>query len=462
MESGRRRFRRSLMPKLLLVLVIAGVLVNLCVGGFFRLSFHRSHDAMFRNAVHYAQSLAAEIGSPPDTAKARAIASRYSLRIRYQGPMGSEANGAWESPSAEGASRSWTQDIPELESKDADAGAGAKTAWRRGRFYIQVDQGPGRFLFATDFQQLAEGHGEYLIVLILILSCVIVCAFFVIRRLLHPLIFLNRGVERIRGGDLGYQVPVCSRDELGDLGRSFNAMSTGLKDMVRSREQLLLDVSHELRSPLTRIKVALEMGPEGMAKESIRDDLGEMEAMISEILETARLDSAHGKLNLEDVDLGLLLSEAVADADMRAPGARSVPAKLGPGPVAKIDRARVRKVLGNILDNAVKFSQGRTAPVEASIEAAADRIVVRIKDRGVGIPADELPRLFEPFYRVDRSRSRETGGYGLGLSLCKRIMEAHGGSISITSREGEGTEVTLVFPTSLPSGAGGAADPESH
>jgi signal transduction histidine kinase len=460
MESGRRRFRRSLMPKLLLVLVIAGVLVNLCVGGFFRLSFHRSHDAMLRNAVHYAQSLAAEIGAPPDTAKARAIAAKYSLRIRYQGPMGTAAIGVWESPSAEGAKRSWTRDIPDLENKDADAGA--KTAWRRGRFYIQVEQGQGRFLFATDFQQLAEGHGEYLIVLILILSCVIVCAFFVIRRLLYPLITLNRGVERIRGGELGYQVPVCSRDELGDLGRSFNAMSTGLKDMVRSREQLLLDVSHELRSPLTRIKVALEMAPEGMAKESIRDDLGEMEAMISEILETARLDSAHGKLNLEPADLGLLLSEAAADADMRAPGARTVPAKLGPGPMARIDRARVRKVLGNILDNAVKFSQGRSAPVEASIESAADRIVVRIKDKGVGIPADELPRLFEPFYRVDRSRSRETGGYGLGLSLCKRIMEAHGGSISITSREGEGTEVTLIFPTSLPDGTRGAAQPESH
>jgi signal transduction histidine kinase len=460
------------MPKLLLVLVVAGLLVNLCVGGFFRLSFHRSHDAMLRNAVHYAQSLAAEIGVPADTSKARSIASKYSLRIRYQGPMGTldsvagraamgaTASGVWESPSGEGDSRSWARDIPALEGGDAEAGA--KTAWRRGRFYIQVDQGPARFLFATDFQQLAEGHGEYLIVLILILSCVLVCAFFVIRRLLHPLISLNRGVERIRSGDLGYQVPVCSRDELGDLGRSFNAMSTGLKEMVRSREQLLLDASHELRSPLTRIKVALEMAPEGMAKESIRDDLGEMEAMVSEILETARLDSAHGKLNVETVDLGLLLSEAVADADMRAPGARMVPPRTGPGPAVPADRARVRKVLGNILDNAVKFSQGRGAPVEASIEPQDDRIVVRVKDRGVGIPADELPRLFEPFYRVDRSRSRETGGYGLGLSLCKRIMEAHGGSISIASREGEGTEVTLVFPVSLPEAARGEATPESH
>jgi signal transduction histidine kinase len=223
-------------------------------------------------------------------------------------------------------------------------------------------------------------------------------------------------------------------------------MSTGLQEMVRSREQLLLDVSHELRSPLTRIKVALEMAPEGTAKESIRDDMAEMEAMISEILETARLDSVNGKLKLDDVDLGVLVAEAVADADIRDPGAKLMAPSAMPGPMVKADRARVRKVLGNVLDNAVKFSQGRNTPVEARIEEKPEGIVVRIKDRGVGIPAGELPRLFEPFYRVDRSRSRDTGGYGLGLSLCKRIMEAHGGGIAIVSREGEGTEVSLTFP----------------
>lgn len=463
-DAGRRRHRRSLMLKLLLVLVAAGVLVNICVGGFFRLSFLHSHEAMARNVIHYAHSLAAEIGSPPDTAKARELASKYSLLIRYQGPMGQGADGpgpggqsadgqgqagTWESrPGSElsryDGRRSWSRDVPPLEGEAADAGA--KTGWNHGRFFVEVAQGRGRFLFASDFKQMVDGHGEYLAVLILILSCVLGCAFIVMRRLLSPLKSLTAGVEHIRNGELGYQVPVCTGDELGDLGRSFNAMSTGLQEMVVSREQLLLDVSHELRSPLTRIRVALEMAPEGTAKESIRDDLGEMETMISEILETARLDSANGKLNLEAMDLGVLVEEAVADADLRVPGARLVSSRSGPGPVVNVDRARVRKVLGNILDNAVKFSQGRNVPVEVRIEETGAEVLVRIKDKGVGIPADELPRLFEPFYRVDRSRSRETGGYGLGLSLCKRIMEAHGGNISIASREGEGTEVTLGFP----------------
>jgi signal transduction histidine kinase len=435
----RRRFRRSLMPKMLLILVLAGVAVNMCVGGFWRLSiFRQSHDALERNVVHYASMLAAEIGAPVDTAKARALAEKYVLRIRYQGP-----DGSWESgPGPE---------FPEKRGRgmgnhQVPGEPGVRTGWGNHRLFVQLPHGQGRLTFNTLFAEMMDGHGGYLALLISLLSLVILVAFFAIRRLLSPLKGLTAAVERIRRGELGHQVPVCSRDELGDLGRSFNAMSTGLQEMVRSREQLLLDVSHELRSPLTRIKVALEMAPDGMAKESIRDDLGEMETMISEILETARLDSANGKLNLEDVDLGILAAEAVADADMRAPGARLVPPAPGARLTVRADRMRVRKVLGNILDNAVKFSQGRAAPVSVRIESGPDEVVVRVKDEGVGIPEEELPRLFEPFYRVDRSRSRETGGYGLGLSLCRRIMEAHGGSISIASRAGEGTEVSLVFP----------------
>lgn len=438
-EGYRRRYRRSLMPKLILILMGAGLLVNVCVGGFWRLSmFRQSHDAVERNVVHYAHGLAAEIGSPPDTSKARALAERYGLRIQYRGP-----GGAWESHPGPG--------FPDGRGPHAGSHAvqdepGARTGWSKHRFFVEVPHDEAVYTFNTAFGPFAEGQGGYLALLICVLSGVLIIAFLAIRRLLSPLKGLITAVERIRRGELGHQVPVCSRDELGDLARSFNAMSTDLKEMIRSREQLLLDVSHELRSPITRIKVALEMTPEGAVKECISDDLGEMEAMIAEILETARLDSANGKLNLEPLDLDALVAEAVADADMRPPGAKRIGAKPGPGLMIRADRARLRKVLANVLDNAVKYSREAGSPVEVRLEVGPSEAILRVSDRGVGIPADELPKLFEPFYRVDRSRSRETGGYGLGLSLCKRIMEAHGGSISISSREGDGTEVSLAFP----------------
>lgn len=435
------------MPKLLLVLIAAGLFVNVSVGGFWHTVFNRqAHIPLSRNVAHYARGLADEIGSPPDTAKARALASRYSLRIRYEGPRG-----AWESGSGPAlpAASEWADKL-----KEVDGEPGVRLGWARGRFFVQVpaagaDAGAGRFLFAAEFGPFAQGHGGYLVLLIVLLSLCLTAAFLVIRRLLSPLKTLTYAVERIRGGELGHQIPECGRDELGELARSFNAMSSDLKERIGLRDQLLLDVSHELRTPITRIRLALEMGPDGMAKESIQDDLKEMEAMISEILETARMDSANGKLNLEDVDLSALAAEIVNDAAARSPGARLIGIPAGAGMVIRADRARVRKVLANVIDNAVKFSREGAKPVEVRIEAGPDEVTVRVEDHGVGIPESELPKIFEPFYRVDRSRSRETGGYGLGLSLCKRIMEAHGGSIAIASRPGEGTEVCLAFPRSL-------------
>lgn len=458
-----RRFRHALMPKLLLVLLATGLFVNFTVGGFYRLMFsQQAHAALESNVAHYAHLLAAEIGTPPDTAKARALGTAYGLRIRYTGPG---VDGAWDSRPGEGMdpTASWNQGSEtRMEGRDA-----ATLGWKHGRFFVSVQEGGGEYRFVTDFRQLVDSHRNYLGIVILILSLVLACAFMAIRRLLSPLKKLTAGVERLGQGELGHQVPVCSHDEFGDLAESFNTMSSRLAALVRAREQLLLDVSHELRSPITRIKVALEMAPEGMDTEGIRDDLREMETMIGEILEAARLDSVNGKLNLEEIDLGVLVSEAVSDANIRPPGAilvgnTAATERDGLGPMIKVDRARVRKVLANVLDNAVKFSQipsggkadgtapgdmrGENVPVEVRIEAEGHEFTVRVRDRGMGIPAAELANLFEPFYRVDRSRSRDTGGYGLGLSLCKRIMEAHGGSIGITSREGEGTEVFLVFP----------------
>lgn len=437
-EGYRRRYRRSLMPKLFLVLIGVGLFVNMCVGGFWRLSFFRhTHDLLGRNVAHYVQGLVDDFGSPADTAKVRATAERYGLRVAIRGP-----GSAWET--APGPA------FPEGSGHGNPDGTipgepGVRTGWGRHRLFVEVARGDSVFTFNTTFGP-GDGNGAFLAMLICLVSGALLVAILIVRHLLSPLKGLAAGVERIRRGDLGHQIPVCSRDELGDLARSFNAMSTDLKEMIRSREQLLLDASHELRSPITRIKVALEMTPDGAVKESISDDLHEMETMIAEILETARLDSANGKLNLEDLDLAALVAEAVADADVRAPGARLMGAAPARGPIIRADRARVRKVLANVLDNASKYSRESGSPVEVRIETGPNEAVVKVADKGVGIPAAELPRLFEPFYRVDRSRSRETGGYGLGLSLCKRIMEAHGGGISISSREGEGTEVCLAFP----------------
>ncbi len=461
------------MPKLLVVLLIAGLGVEFTVGGFYRVVFMRgAHVALAHNVSHYVHGLAREIGAPPDSAKAAGLASAYGLRIGYHGPSGSWVTGALPDPEFAGAWSRLRKAVSHPQPHDGlltlDGADAATLGWSQGRLLALVPADGGEFQFATDFRQMSEYHEVYLGCLICAVSLILIAAFMVIRRMLSPLKGLSAAVERMGRGELGHQVPACGFDELGDLGRSFNTMSSRLAALVKSREQLLLDVSHELRSPLTRIKVALEMAPEGMAKESIGDDIAEMESMVAEILEAARLNSANGKLNLEDVDVRELAADAVRDAQGRTPGARLVTGAGGglggatlekpessekPQGAAKLyvraDRARLRKVLANVMDNALKFSSDSDSPVEVSIVETPAEIVLCFRDHGQGIPEAEIPRLFEPFYRVDRSRSRDTGGYGLGLSLCKRIMEAHGGSIRISGQPGQGTEVFLSLPKTL-------------
>lgn len=438
----RGRIRHSLFLKLLLVLAGAAVMVNVCVGAFFRMAVYgEAHGSVKRNLERYGDYLAAEIGMPADTAKARRLAREMSLHVRVDGPEGTWA----------------TEPGLEAPPRRTHGMRRGPPGWYRGRYYLEVERGGARYLFATDFHKGERDHWPVVVGMLLCISLILAMAYLVIRRLLVPIRDLSRAVDRIGSGDLEAKVPERRRkDELGDLSRAFNAMTGGLKDMVKSREQLLLDVSHELRSPLTRIKVALEMAPEGMSKESIRDDLGEMEVMISEILEAARLDSAAGRLAPESVDLAILCEEA-ALAHVNGHPRVVVQRVAGEGPsggagdgafTVRADRERIRKVISNVVGNAVKYSRegGDLVQVVVELEAREGEVVIRVRDRGIGIPAEEIPRLFEPFYRVDRSRSRDTGGYGLGLSLCKRILEAHGGRIALESREGEGTTVELRLP----------------
>jgi signal transduction histidine kinase len=271
----------------------------------------------------------------------------------------------------------------------------------------------------------------------------LVGAYFSIKRILEPIKLLTKGVDEISKGNLKHQISVTKKDELGELANSFNSMTKIINEMIRSKEQLLLDVSHELRSPLTRIKVAMEFLPDGKAKESISEDISEMEKMITEILETERLNSNYGKLNLEIYNISEIIKEVSEDFKDRQPGIKliDIPKQV----LLNIDVNRIKTVFNNILGNSLKYSKNQNQPIEISLSEQEKEIKIQIRDYGVGIPEKDLPFIFEPFYRVDRSRSKDTGGYGLGMSLCKKIMDAHGGKIEIKSSVNKGTTVELTF-----------------
>ncbi|HTC20702.1 MAG TPA: HAMP domain-containing sensor histidine kinase [bacterium] len=268
--------------------------------------------------------------------------------------------------------------------------------------------------------------------------------FFMLKRMFRPLRMLLKGVKEVSEGNLDFQFEAKGRHgEIHYLAESFNLMVQRIREMVQSKDQLLLDVSHELRSPLTRLKVALEMTPKGKMKDSMLRDVSEMETMITEILETERLKNGNGKLALGPVDLDALARETQAKFKSRKPGVKIAgkPKAL----VIQADEARVKTVLQNVLENALKYSMGRKKPVEIHLSQDEKEATLAVQDFGQGIPPEDQEKVFEPFYRVDKSRTKDTGGYGLGLSLCREIMLAHGGDIRLQSEPGQGTKVTLYF-----------------
>jgi signal transduction histidine kinase len=192
------------------------------------------------------------------------------------------------------------------------------------------------------------------------------------------------------------------------------------------------------------MKVALEFIPEDASRESLLDDVQEMEQMVTEILETARLKSEYGQLNLKETDLVKLIRDICITFEGKTPGIH-FENTLGKCQTFA-DAEQIETVLKNLLANAIKYSTVGNAPVEICLKKSDAGTFIEIQDHGPGIQDEELGFIFEPFYRIDKSRNKTTGGYGLGLSLCKNIIEAHGGKITVLSKLGEGT----IFKFNIP------------
>jgi signal transduction histidine kinase len=425
------KIKSSIFTKLLLVIIMTGIIVIALIGGFLKYYTHKMKPPFQKNAIYYTNYIIREIGTPPDTIKALEISQDLSLQIRF------------ESPDFKWTTNEKLISFKNFDKKNSYENENIKIDFDEGVYYLTLQQDSWRYLFAFDFRESADSSELLSVFLIFLLTLVFTAAYLLIKRILKQINLLNEGVKQVAGGNLKYQVAVTNPDELGKLSESFNSMTRRIGEMIRSKERLLLDVSHELRSPLTRIKVALEFVEESQSKESVKEDISDVEKMITEILETERLNSDHGKLILTKTNVLELIKEVCRDLQNKHPGIK--PASVPESVFLNIDSDRIKTVLKNVLENSLKYSKPESLPVEISINDKEKSLVIIIKDNGFGIAEEELPFIFDPFYRVDKSRSKETGGYGLGMSLCKKIMEAHGGSIEIKSELNAGTTVYLKF-----------------
>lgn len=415
--------RRSIFAALLGVLVLTGFLINLLVWGYFRLVAGKPwHELGRRNLRAYIDLAVKDLGSPPQEAKARAFAEKTRFHIRYEGPQGSFST----DPSLASVS-----DYRLSCRKERNLG------WKQGAAFAISDTAQGSLVFVSDPANLASLRSEARVLLVLLILCVIACAWLAIRHLLSPLKDLEDGLAAVGEGRLDHRIQVHRRDELGRLGDNFNAMAGRLKGLLEARRQLLLDVSHELRTPLTRMMLELE-GMKGPKAEGLKFDAAQIEGMVRELLEGESLES--GGLHLEDLDLAALARAVAGEFKGRKPGIRA--AGLPKSMDWRGDGPRLGTALRNLLDNSIKYSPRKAKAVELGLSLQRGRPEFTVRDHGPGIPEAFRDRVFEPFYRLDRSRARAAGavnGYGLGLSLVKKIAEAHGGSVKLEAAPGGGT-----------------------
>jgi signal transduction histidine kinase len=427
------RRRHSLSGRLLLLFLLTAVLLVVVV----RTGFRFGVEGGFRELAgphldEYLQHLLTELGDPPTREGAARLAQRLPVQIHL---LGSER---WSSAGEPLPSRPRTSTARVL----AD---GTRVQLERGRdgFVIRARRGDVTVVLVPRGFLHAETIPLAVVLTIAGLLVVLILVYHTIRQLFRPIETIRAGVAAIGAGDLEHRLNIRRRDELGDLATSINGMANDIRDMLEAKRHLLLAISHELRSPLTRARINAELLDDSPARQSLLKDLGELETLLGELLESERLRARHAALTREAVDPSELLPDLVdgsfANSDVRLD-------LDPPGTWLSLDPVRIRLLARNLLTNAIRHTPPNGPPrtVSSHVDRASWTLVVA--DSGPGVAAEEIGRLTDPFCRGDRSRQRGTGGVGLGLYLSRAIAEAYGGKLAVVSGTGKGTRVMVTIP----------------
>ena len=445
MKKLWQSLRWSLTTRLLMLfsivslLIIALLLVTLAHG--FRSQWRttlRPHLEQYLDLVN------AEIGTPPDVDRAREMADRLPIDIYVHGPgMRYSTNGR-------------ALDLAHLEfhrrppRRHHDHRRKVDFGELDDRSVLRSRLGEYTVYYELQHRRRGQRSNHFMGFALLALLGILLGCYLILRRMLKPVQDIKHGVVRMGAGELGYRVPVRADNDLGALVGSINTMATDIEQMLDAKRQLLLGASHELRTPITRAKVAVQLLPESANRDRIAGDLDEMSALISEILESERIKGGHSVLDRSEVDLVALLQSVIED--LHHPQIEVI-ADASQLPNLQLDETRVRLLLRNLLGNALTHgaagADGEQAAPTVTLQPGSGGVTgveIIVRDHGPGIAAEHLARITEPFYRADPSRARNTGGFGLGLHLCLLIARAHGGDLAIESKAGQGTTVTVKLP----------------
>ena len=381
-----------------------------------------------RNVGRYAESLVKEIGTPPDPAKAEKLATETGLEIAVFGP-----GLAWSSRGEKDETGVWP-----LEGKGA---LRRFLPWTR-EFVLDLQVGDYHYRF-TDFH--ADHHVSALIWLLLIgiVPAALAASYGLVRHFLKPLRGMNRLALEFGVTDWKSRINPAGKDELANLGRAMDSMADRLEKYVRSMHELLAAISHELRSPLTRMQVALEFLDDPKLRSSLQEEIRALDRLTGNLLERERYFIQPGALVLEPVRLG----EWFETVQRQYRWAEALEAVFdGQDRIFFLDRGRMDLIVHNLLENAFRYAPGSRIVLRLTAADSGEGFVLEVTDEGPGMPEETLERLGEPFLRAGPAGAgNSAGGFGLGLSIVKLAAEAQGAVLRIENRRPRGLSAILRF-----------------
>ena len=322
---------------------------------------------------------------------------------------------------------------------------GVEAARYKNRTYAKIPFGDYTIFLVTPKMSVVVQRTYIVEAIIAITLLILLICYALVQRIFRPIKSIEEGANQIGQGQLEYRIDVKQKDELGSLAEKINQLAVNVQEMLAAKQRLNLGVSHELRSPLTRARLEVELLEDSKIKEDLLNEINAMETIIANLLDSEAINYGHKKLKLKLFELSDMISQLIQKSGfLTDSNIEFIP--LDYAAQVEADKTLFEVMIKNILENALRYNPIEGEPIQIRVEQVEDTYEIKIRDFGPGFSKEDLTKVTEPFYRTGQSRSRQSGGFGLGLYLCKQIVEAHQGTIAIANHEKTGAVVVVTIP----------------
>ena len=398
----------------------------------------------------YLENFLEDLRYPPTQERAEEVASIMPFDIKIIGE-----NFGWTS----------TNEFPDLDVIDFQ-----KSNWDILKIKADIEIGQDPYIEGSEFARYMNRtffkvpYGDYVVILVNpkmtqevnptylfeallgISLLILLISFLVVQRIINPIQAIQDGTSKIGSGELEHRITIKPKDELGILANEINLLATNVQDMLEAKQRLNLGVSHELRSPLTRARLQIEMLEDEKQRDELLNEINAMEAIISNLLDSEAINYGHKKLDLKTFNIEVTIKELTSKAAYLENIEIVISSNIKTKEV-EADQILIEVMIKNVLENASRFTSPEDSRIEINLdEIDRDSMKLSVRDYGPGFNEDDLEKVTEPFFRTGQSRSRKSGGFGLGLYLSKQIITAHSGTIQIKNHSQQGAVVDLILP----------------